>query len=92
MGIVSKGKEVESGESEVMNEFFQDVGAIKTAMGNIRRNIKSIEEKYVQSINSINIEQGNSIFTYLNPLVRNITTGYCFVITSIITIPFVLSS
>jgi hypothetical protein len=59
---VGKGKNAQADESEFMNEFFQDVGAIKTAMGNIRRNIKLVEEKYIQSLTSVNIEQGNSIY------------------------------
>jgi hypothetical protein len=46
-----------------MNAFFQEVGTIKTTMSNIRRNIKQIEEKYVQSLNSISIDQGSSIST-----------------------------
>jgi len=58
-----KGKDAaappsEDGDNEFMNAFFQDVGAIKTTMSNIRRNIKQIEEKYVQSLNSISIDQG----------------------------------
>jgi len=42
-----------------MNAFFQDVGVIKASMSNVRRNIKLIEEKYVQSLNSIALD--NSI-------------------------------
>jgi len=47
------------GESEFMTAFFQDVGSIKSMMSNIRRNVKLIEEKYVQSLNSISIDQGS---------------------------------
>jgi len=72
LGLV-KGKEAapEGGESEFMAEFFQDVGAIKTAMNNIKRNIKLIEEKYVQSLNSINIEQGNKSSNEIQQLIDN---------------------
>jgi hypothetical protein len=58
---VGKGKSAQDADNEFMNEFFQDVGAIKTAMSNVRRNIKLVEEKYVQSLTSVNIDQGNSI-------------------------------
>jgi len=42
---------------EHMNQFFQDVGLIKAAMGNIRKNIKQIEEKYVVQLNSVSVDQ-----------------------------------
>jgi len=58
LGVVN-GKEAPQGEEEFMNDFFGEVGAVKASMSNIRRNIKSIEEKYVQSLNSISIEQGS---------------------------------
>lgn len=58
-----KGKNAQD-ESEFMNEFFQDVGAIKTAMGNIRRNVKLVEEKYVQALTTVNTDQANSILLY----------------------------
>jgi len=56
---LGKGKNNDDGNSEFMNEFFQDVGAIKTAMGNIKRNIKLVEDKYKQSLTSVNMDQGN---------------------------------
>lgn len=63
-----KGKEADSGgadgDNEFMNAFFQEVGSIKATMSNIRRNVKLIEEKYVQSLNSISIDQGSSIQYY----------------------------
>eukprot|EP01113_Clastostelium_recurvatum_P022006 TRINITY_DN2616_c0_g1_i4.p1 TRINITY_DN2616_c0_g1~~TRINITY_DN2616_c0_g1_i4.p1 ORF type:complete len:328 (+),score=106.41 TRINITY_DN2616_c0_g1_i4:78-1061(+) len=46
-----------TGGDEFMNDFFQDVGAIKAAMSTIRRNIKSVEDKYVSSLNSITADQ-----------------------------------
>ncbi|EGG13782.1 t-SNARE family protein [Cavenderia fasciculata] len=49
------------GMEEFMPEFYQEVGIVKTTMTSIRRSIKSIEEKYVQSLNSINVDQGTSI-------------------------------
>jgi len=59
-----KGKDAQQGgaegeNNEFMNAFFQEVGTIKTTMSNIRRNVKQIEEKYVQSLNSISIDQGS---------------------------------
>jgi t-SNARE complex subunit (syntaxin) len=67
---VKKGKNAEpTDESEFMNEFFQDVGSIKAAMGNIRRNIKLVEEKYVQSLTSVNIEQGNKSGSEIQQLI-----------------------
>jgi len=61
---VLKGKDASkepqaNGESEFMDAFFQDVGHIKSTMSGIRRNVKQIEEKYVQSLNSISIDQGS---------------------------------
>lgn len=63
LGLKGKDAADSGGEenNEFMNSFFQEVGTIKTAMSNIRRNVKSIEEKYVQSLNSISIDQGGSI-------------------------------
>jgi len=59
LGLKGKDAQQQDGEnSEFMNVFFQEVGVIKTTMSNIRRNIKSIEEKYVQSLTSISVDQG----------------------------------
>jgi len=55
---------------EFMSDFFQDVGAIKSSMTSIRRNIKSIEEKYVASLNSISVDQGNKASTELQELIE----------------------
>lgn len=60
-----------------MNDFFQDVGAIKAAMGNIRRNIKQIEEKYIQSLSSVNTEQGNSILIFIIYSTKITTNDLC---------------
>ncbi len=43
-----------------MKAFFKDVGEIKDIMATIRRNVKQIEEKYVQALNSISIDQNSS--------------------------------
>jgi len=58
LGLKGKDAEKET-DNEFMNAFFQEVGVIKTSMTNMRRNIKQIEEKYVQSLNSISIDQGS---------------------------------
>jgi len=59
LGLKGKDAQQQDGEnSEFMNVFFQEVGVIKTTMSNIRRNVKSIEEKYVQSLTSISVDQG----------------------------------
>ncbi|GAM21325.1 hypothetical protein SAMD00019534_045000 [Acytostelium subglobosum LB1] len=44
---------------EFMPEFYQEVGIIKTQMTSIRKSVKSIEDKYVLSLNSINVDQGS---------------------------------
>jgi len=58
IGVDGKGKEASSGE--FMNDFFKDVGTIKGLLTTIRRNVKQIEEKYVQQLNSISIDQVGS--------------------------------
>lgn len=63
------GKGKAQDESKFMNAFFEDVGTIKTAMGNIRRNIKQIEEKYVQSITSVTTDQGNKSANEIQQLI-----------------------
>lgn len=68
---VGKGKSAQDADNEFMNEFFQDVGAIKTAMSNVRRNIKLVEEKYVQSLTSVNIDQGNKQGNEVQQLIDN---------------------
>jgi len=45
-------------EQDFMNTFFQDVGSIKGAMANIKKNIKGIEEKYVSQLNSVMDQSG----------------------------------
>jgi len=59
LGIVNEGGGGSSAAEgqENMNIFFQDVGLIKATMANIRKNIKSIEEKYVIQLNSVNMDQ-----------------------------------
>eukprot|EP01132_Coremiostelium_polycephalum_P002037 gene2037-2507_t len=47
------------GEGEFMPEFYQEVGIIKTQMTSVRRMVKNIEDKYVLSLNSINVDQGS---------------------------------
>lgn len=59
LGLKGKDAQPEGENNEFMNAFFQEVGTIKTTMSNIRRNVKQIEEKYVQSLNSISIDQGS---------------------------------
>jgi syntaxin 1B/2/3 len=56
LGVIKGNEQV---EGEFMNDFFQEVGLIKGSMSNIRRSIKQIEEKYIQSLNSISVDQGN---------------------------------
>lgn len=60
--------------NDFMNGFFQDVGLIKSTMANIRRNIKQIEEKYVQQLNSVSMDQGGSILHLLYHLLL-----YCLI-------------
>jgi len=52
------GSKEESQIQDMMNQFFQDVGTIKTAMSNIKKNIKLIEEKYVTQLNSVMDQSG----------------------------------
>jgi len=55
---IELGTKGEEGDGqEFMNTFFQDVGLIKGAMSNIRKNIKNIEEKYVIQLNSVSMDQ-----------------------------------
>jgi len=67
-----------SGGEEFMNDFFKDVGTIKGFLANIRRNVKQIEEKYVQQLNSISIEQVGSkneaqnLIDQTNPIVTDV--------------------
>jgi hypothetical protein len=73
-----KGKDADGGgDNEFMATFFQDVGVVKNTMGNIRRNIKQIEEKYVQSLNSITIDQGSSILILFCTLLHVIGACAC---------------
>jgi len=44
---------------EFMHDFFEDVNAIKTGMALIRKNIRSIEETYGQSLVAVGLEQGS---------------------------------
>ncbi|GAM21329.1 hypothetical protein SAMD00019534_045040 [Acytostelium subglobosum LB1] len=53
----------QDGIEEFMPEFFQEVGLIKTQMNSIRRNIKSLEEQYVQSLNTVMNMDGQSTST-----------------------------
>eukprot|EP01112_Ceratiomyxa_fruticulosa_P011485 TRINITY_DN3115_c2_g1_i1.p1 TRINITY_DN3115_c2_g1~~TRINITY_DN3115_c2_g1_i1.p1 ORF type:complete len:328 (+),score=65.95 TRINITY_DN3115_c2_g1_i1:111-1094(+) len=57
------------GGNEFMNDFFQDVGSIKATMGNIRRNIKAIEEKYMSSLTAISIDQGNKVSAEIQQII-----------------------
>eukprot|EP01133_Synstelium_polycarpum_P004033 gene4033-4671_t len=43
---------------EFMPEFYTEVGIVKSLMTSIRRTTRSIEEKYVLSLNTINVNQG----------------------------------
>jgi len=56
----AKDKDQAGTTSEFMNDFFKEVGTIKGLLTNIRRNVKQIEEKYVQQLNSISIDQVGS--------------------------------
>jgi len=61
LGLKGKGADNDGGgetDNEFMDTFFKDVGVIKTLMTNIRTNIKAIESKYAQSLNSVAIDQG----------------------------------
>lgn len=59
LGLKGKSASTEGEDGEFMNVFFQEVGVIKTSMANVRRNVKQLEEKYVQSLNAISIDQNN---------------------------------
>jgi len=69
-----KGKDAaqgEGGENEFMTTFFQEVGNIKATMTSIRRNVKQIEEKYIQSLNSISIDQNSKSGNEIQQLIDN---------------------
>jgi len=61
---VGVGKDKDKGQDgpakEFMEDFFKEVGNIKGLLTNLRRNVKQIEEKYVQQLNSISIDQVGS--------------------------------
>jgi len=61
---VGKDKDKDKGQDgpakEFMEDFFKEVGNIKGLLTNLRRNVKQIEEKYVQQLNSISIDQVGS--------------------------------
>jgi len=45
-------------EDDFMKEYFEEVNAIQDGMANIRRNLLAIEEKYGQSLVTMDMEQG----------------------------------
>ncbi|EFA81739.1 t-SNARE family protein [Heterostelium album PN500] len=61
---------------EFMPEFYQEVGIIKTTMSSVRRSVKSIEDKYVLSLNSINVDQGSKYEEDLQSMIE--TTNRSF--------------
>jgi syntaxin 1B/2/3 len=71
LGIVKNAENGEPQGEDFMNDFFKEVGAIKTSMSAIRRNIKSIEEKYVQALNSISVDQSGKGGNELNSLMES---------------------
>jgi len=52
------GPEPASEEDEFMKEYFEEVNSIQEGMAAIRRNLLSIEEKYGQSLVTMDMEQG----------------------------------
>lgn len=58
MSIINKESEEDKADDEFMKEFFEVVGEIKSAMALIRKNLRSIEESYNQSLVALNVEQG----------------------------------
>ncbi|EGC29034.1 hypothetical protein DICPUDRAFT_93226 [Dictyostelium purpureum] len=44
---------------EFMPEFYKEVGDIKVLMTSVKRSVRNIEDKYVLSLNSINVDQGS---------------------------------
>jgi len=52
------GPEPASEEDEFMKEYFEEVNSIQEGMATIRRNLLSIEEKYGQSLVTMDMEQG----------------------------------
>jgi len=52
------GPEPASDEDEFMKEYFEEVNSIQEGMATIRRNLLSIEEKYGQSLVTMDMEQG----------------------------------
>jgi len=73
--ISSSSDHNQQGENEEMNAFFQDVGVIKASMSNVRRNVKLIEEKYVQTLNSIALDNkgGNEVQQLIDSTNKSIT-------------------
>jgi len=53
-----KESEEDQADDEFMKEFFEVVSEIKSAMALIRRNLRSIEDSYNQSLVALNVEQG----------------------------------
>jgi len=63
-------------EEEFMPEFYKEVGEIKTSMTAIRRNVKSIEDKYVLTLNSINVDQGSKYEEDLQGMLDSTNRGF----------------
>jgi len=55
---LESGPEPPPAEDDFMKEYFEDVNAIQEGMATIRRNLLSIEEKYGQSLVTMDMEQG----------------------------------
>lgn len=55
--------------AQFMKDFFEDVNAIKSGMALIRKNIRSIEETYGQSLVAVGLEQGSKSSEELERLI-----------------------
>ncbi|KAK5575991.1 hypothetical protein RB653_007127 [Dictyostelium firmibasis] len=60
---------------EFMPEFYKEVGLIKSLMTSIKKSIRSIEDKYILSLNSINIEQQNQKYEDDIQLILEVTNS-----------------
>ncbi|KAM9995537.1 hypothetical protein ACTFIY_001734 [Dictyostelium cf. discoideum] len=56
---IELGPDDPEASEEFMPEFYQEVGVLKTLMTSVKRSVRTIEDKYVLSLNSINVDQGS---------------------------------
>jgi hypothetical protein len=63
MGNLKDEKDDDEEQDDELKEFFEVVSEIKSGMALIRKNIKSIEESYGQSLVALNVDQSKYLKT-----------------------------